>query len=140
MTVTATDNTGIRRVDLIDVTGGGAIPVGSEDYDAAAKVGTDTGRTCSTRLVHQCPNLSGETVRPTTLTVGRRDVVVRVTDTAGNVTQQGPYPVDVGTPSDRGAATAPARRRTAPSARTSRATAAAARSTTASARPSRAGS
>jgi hypothetical protein len=104
VTVTATDNSGIRRVDLIDVTGGGAIPVGSEDYAAAAKTGTDKGRTCSPRDVHQCPDLSGETIRPTSLTVGRRDLVVRVTDTAGNTAQQGPYQVDVGTPSDRGVA------------------------------------
>jgi hypothetical protein len=103
VTLTATDNTGIRRVDLVDVTGGGAIPVGSEAYDAP-QVGTDRGATCSARLVRQCPTLSGETVRPTSLTVGRRSLVVRVTDSAGNVSQQGPYSVDVGTPSNRGAA------------------------------------
>lgn len=100
--LSASDNSGIRRVDLLDVTGGGQTVVGSEDY-ADGGTHTDKGATCSSRLAHQCPNLAAETVRPTSLTVGSRQLIVRVTDTAGNVTQRGPYTVDVGTPSDRGA-------------------------------------
>jgi hypothetical protein len=41
-------------------------------------------------------------VRPTKLAAGTRSLKVRVTDAAGNVTEQGPYLVDVATPSDRG--------------------------------------
>ena len=74
--------------------------VGGEDYGAGAR--TRTGATCSPRIKKACPNLSNETVRPTRLAAGRRTLKVRVTDAAGNVTEQGPYVVDVVTPSDRG--------------------------------------
>ena len=49
-----------------------------------------------------CPNLRNETVRPTSLAAGRRTLRLRVIDAGGNVTEQGPYVVDVATPSDRG--------------------------------------
>ena len=41
-------------------------------------------------------------MRPTALSAGRRTLKVRVVDAAGNVTDRGPFPVDVATPSDRG--------------------------------------
>ena len=43
-----------------------------------------------------------ETVRPSSLQVGRRKLLVRVVDAGGNVVDRGPFPVDVITPSDRG--------------------------------------
>jgi len=96
----ATDNAGIRRVELHDVTVPGAPQlVGAEDYTAAK---TDAGATCSARLAKTCPNLARESVRPTALQVGRRLVLVRTIDAGGNPTDRGPYPVDVITPSDRG--------------------------------------
>ena len=96
----ATDNTGIRRVELHDVTVAGAPQlVGAEDYTAAK---TDAGATCSARLAKTCPELARETVRPTALQVGRRLLLVRTIDAGGNATDRGPYPVDVATPSDRG--------------------------------------
>jgi hypothetical protein len=96
----ATDNAGIRRVELHDVT----VPqapqlVGAEDYTAAR---TDGGATCSARLAKTCPNLARELVRPTALQVGRRQLLVRTIDAAGNHTDRGPYAIDVVTPSDRG--------------------------------------
>ena len=76
VTVSGADNTGIKRVEIIDVTGTPRV-VGSESYDAgptldAGDVKTDAGATCSFRFVHACPNLSGETVRPSSLEVGKR--------------------------------------------------------------------
>jgi hypothetical protein len=98
VTLDAGDNGGIRRVEIVDLSGGGI--VGTEDYGAGAR--TDKGGTCSPRLRKACPTLTNETVRPTRLAVGRRTLKVRVTDAAGNITEQGPYVVDVVTPSDRG--------------------------------------
>ena len=99
VTLDATDNGGIKRVQILDVTSGSNV-VGTEDYAAGAR--TDTGATCSFRLRKACPNLKNETVRPTNLAAGRRTLKVRIVDTADNVTEQGPYSVEVSTPSDRG--------------------------------------
>ena len=98
VTLDASDNGGIRRVEILDLSGGGI--VGGEDYGAGAR--TRTGATCSPRIKKACPNLSNETIRPTKLAAGRRTLKVRVTDAAGNITETGPYVVDVVTPSDRG--------------------------------------
>jgi hypothetical protein len=96
----ATDNSGIRRVELHDVTDPAAPQlVGAEDYTASK---TEAGATCSPRLVHTCPNLGRELVRPTALQVGRRMLLVRTIDAGGNRTDLGPYAIDVVTPSDRG--------------------------------------
>ena len=100
ITFDASDNGGIRRVEIIDVTQSGSRVVGVEDYAAGAR--TDTGATCSFRLRRACPNLKNETVRPTALAAGRRTLKVRIVDAGGNVLEQGPYAVDVKTPSDRG--------------------------------------
>ena len=99
VTLDATDNGGIRRVEIVDLSGGSAV-VGAEDYGAGSR--TDGGATCSPRLRRACPNLKNETVRPTSLPAGQRTLKVRVIDAAGNVSEQGPYVVDVATPSDRG--------------------------------------
>jgi hypothetical protein len=96
----ATDNAGIRRVELHDVTAPGAARlVGAEDYTAGS---TESGATCSARLAKTCPDLARELVRPTALQVGRRLLIVRTIDAAGNRTDRGPYAIDVVTPSDRG--------------------------------------
>ena len=96
----ASDNGGIKRVEIVDVSGGGANVVGAEDYAAGAR--TEAGATCSFRLRKACPNLKDEIVRPTSLAAGQRTLKVRVVDAADNVTEQGPYSVNVSTPSDRG--------------------------------------
>lgn len=99
ITLDAADNGGIKRVEIVDLSGGSAV-VGAEDYAAGAR--TDTGATCSPRLRKACPNLKNETVRPTSLPAGRRTLKLRIVDAADNVSEQGPYVVDVATPSDRG--------------------------------------
>jgi hypothetical protein len=88
--VSATDNTGIRRVELIDVTG-------------SARVVGAYAPTCNPRLAKPCPDLGRATVTPTSLEAGQRRLLVRTIDGGGNATDRGPYPVDVATPSDRGA-------------------------------------
>jgi hypothetical protein len=98
--VTATDNTGIRKVEILDVTDPAApVVVGDEDY---AIDRTDANKVCDYSQPAPCPNLARETVRPTALPAGQRVVSVRVTDSGGNVTTRGPYPVFAVTPSDRG--------------------------------------
>jgi hypothetical protein len=89
--LSATDNVGVRRVELFDVTTG-----------TPALVGARTLR-CSYRYVRPCGDLPRTTVTPTALQVGQRSLVVRTIDAAGNGTDSGPFPVSVITPSDRGA-------------------------------------
>jgi hypothetical protein len=89
--MSATDNAGIRRVELLDITAGTPVLIGAR---AVA---------CDARLARPCPDLGRTVIRPTGLQVGRRGVVVRTIDAAGNAVDRGPFPVDVITPSDRGA-------------------------------------
>jgi hypothetical protein len=105
VTLRVTDASGIRRLEIVDVTGGGAQLVGQEDYfTGAGGVQTDRGATCSFRFAAPCPQLNyGETLRASTLQAGRRSLVVRAIDSGGNVAQRGPYEVEVAYPSDRGA-------------------------------------
>ncbi|HET6548167.1 MAG TPA: hypothetical protein VFG79_06925 [Solirubrobacter sp.] len=98
--VTASDGAGIRRVELFDVTDP-TLPalVGVEDYTQGR---TDRGRACDFSRPAPCPNLNGEAVVPTGLPAGERRVLVRVTDTGGNLVDNGPYVVYARTPSNRG--------------------------------------
>jgi hypothetical protein len=101
VTVSATDGAGIRRVDLIDVTNPAApAVVGTQDF---AEVRTNANKLCTYSLAAPCPNLNRQPIRPTSLAAGQRQVIVRVTDTGGNVVDRGRYPVFAVTPSDRGA-------------------------------------
>jgi len=100
VTLSAADGAGIRRVDLLDVTNPAAPSVvGSEDYGS---VRTDAGGLCDYSRPAPCPQLSHEVVQPTALAAGQRQIVVRVTDTAGNAADRGPFAVTAVTPSDRG--------------------------------------
>lgn len=102
VTVTASDNAGIKRIEIVDVTPGTtARIVGRESYDGENL--TDKRGQCSFAFVHACPNLLDETVVPDSLEVGRRTLRVRVTDAADNVVEQGPYVIDAISPSNRGA-------------------------------------
>ena len=90
VTVSAADASGIRHVELVDVTGEHAV------------VGVLEGE-CSARLARPCPNLNDATLTPTSLQPGKRRLAVRVHDAAGNGAERGPFDVDVVSPSDRGA-------------------------------------
>src|SRR4051812_37252397 len=75
ITVSAGDNSGIRKVELIDVTDPAApAVVGSEDY---AIDRTSANKVCDYSLPAPCPVLSRETVRATALPAGQRTVAVR---------------------------------------------------------------
>jgi hypothetical protein len=102
--VKVSDPSGIRRLEIIDVTGTPAV-VGAEDYNTdGGGVQTDRGAACNYRYASPCPQLSyGETLRPTALQAGRRKLIVRATDAGGNAVDRGPYEAEVVTPSDRGA-------------------------------------
>ena len=102
VTVTATDATGIRRVELIDVTNARRRRRSSASRTTPTSR-TDANRICDYSQPAPCPSLTRETVRATSLPAGQRVVTVRVTDTGGNVVDSGPYPVFAVTPSDRGA-------------------------------------
>ncbi|HKG65761.1 MAG TPA: hypothetical protein VKB28_16960 [Solirubrobacteraceae bacterium] len=110
VTVSAADNAGIEKLEIFDLTNPAAPRVvASESYDVgptyeAGEQRTDKGATCSYRLAKPCPDLGGETIRPSSLQVGNRNLLVRVTDAGGNYVDRGPFPVNVATPSDRGAA------------------------------------
>ncbi len=88
--ISATDNAGVRRIELWDVTGPAPVLVGARDS------------ACSARLVKPCPDLPKTAVAPTALQIGDRNVLVRTIDSAGNATDRGPFQVDVITPSTRG--------------------------------------
>ena len=60
---TPSDNGGIRRVEIIDVTGGGG--ASSAPRTTRPARAPTRGATCSFRLAKACPNLRNETVRPT---------------------------------------------------------------------------
>jgi hypothetical protein len=102
--VKVSDPSGIRRVEIIDVTGAPTV-VGAEDYwTDGGGVQTDRGASCNYRFTSPCPQLAyGETLRATSLPAGRRKLVVRATDAGGNTVDRGPYEAEVVTPSDRGA-------------------------------------
>ena len=88
--LSATDNTGIRRVELWDISGAAPTLVGSRDAS------------CSPRLAKPCPDLGKTAVAPTALQIGRREMLVRAIDGAGNQADRGPFAVNVITPSTRG--------------------------------------
>ncbi len=103
--VRATDGSGISAVQAYDVTDPAAPQlVATESYDPASGGGTtDGGLSCVSTKPQPCPNLDGETIVPTALAAGRRQVLVRVLDRVGNFSDSVPTTVDVATPSDRGA-------------------------------------
>ena len=101
VTLDATDNGGIRRVEILDVTDGGTATSSARRTTRPARA-PSAARPARSACAKACPNLSNEIVRPTALPAGPRNLKVRVIDAGGNVTEQGPYTVDVATPSDRG--------------------------------------
>jgi hypothetical protein len=91
VTFDATDNTGIKRAEIVDVTDGGSSVVGTRSFP------------CDYRVTRPCPlNPSNQTIAPTSLSAGHRTLKVRIVDAAENAAERGPFVVDVATPSDRG--------------------------------------
>jgi hypothetical protein len=91
VTFSATDNVGIRRAEIVDVTDA-ANPsvVATEDYNSTA---TAQNARCSFTKPKPCPDLKSETLAASPAIAGRRTLLVRVTDAAGNQTVSTPFAV-----------------------------------------------
>ncbi len=86
VTFDATDNSGIRRVELVDVTPGEAERVLASDPLA-----------CDYSYAKPCPNATGHGISAGgAITPGARTLKVRVIDAGGNVGESAPFTVQVG--------------------------------------------
>ena len=91
LTFSATDNVGIRRAEIVDVTDAGKpVVVASEDY---ASIQTDDKARCDFTRPRPCPDLKKETIGASPAIGGRRTLILRVTDAAGNQAVSSPFPV-----------------------------------------------
>ena len=91
VTFSATDNVGIRRAELVDVTdAANPAVVAAADYNATATV---QNAKCSFTRPRPCPDLKNETLAPSPAIAGKRTLLVRVTDAAGNQTVSTPFAV-----------------------------------------------
>jgi hypothetical protein len=88
----ATDNTGIRRSEIIDVTET-ANPkvVASEDYNSGPN--TDAGTRCDYTRPRPCPDLKEETIAASPAIAGHRTLLLRVTDAGGETTVSAPFSI-----------------------------------------------
>jgi hypothetical protein len=91
VTFTASDNVGIRRTELVDVTDA-ANPsvVGAKDYLSSASAANTR---CDFTKPKPCPDLKNETLAPLPAIAGKRTLLLRVTDAAGNQTVSAPFAV-----------------------------------------------
>jgi hypothetical protein len=91
LTFTATDNVGIRRAEVVDVTDANAPRVvAAESYDATA---SDQKASCDFTRPKPCPDLKGETIAASPAIAGARTLLLRVTDAAGNQTVSAPFAI-----------------------------------------------
>jgi len=92
ITFSATDNTGIRRAEIVDVTDAAhPVVVASEDYDLATK--TDAGTRCDYTRPRPCPDIKDEKIAASPAVGGHRTLVVRVTDAGGETAVSAPFGV-----------------------------------------------
>jgi hypothetical protein len=91
LTFTATDNVGIRRAEIVDVTDADAPQVvATEDYGDGR---SDQNAACDYTRRKPCPDLKSETIAASPAIAGRRTLLLRVTDAAGNQTVSPPFAV-----------------------------------------------
>jgi hypothetical protein len=92
ITFSATDNTGIRRAEIVDVTNAAnPIVVASEDYDSGTK--TEAGTRCDFTRPRPCPDLKNERIAASPAVGGHRTLVVRVADAGGGTAVSVPFSV-----------------------------------------------
>jgi hypothetical protein len=91
LTFSATDNVGIRRAEIVDVTDA-AKPsvVASADYNATPTV---QSAKCSYSRPRPCPDLTKQTIAASPAIAGNRTLLLRVTDAAGNQTSSAPFAI-----------------------------------------------
>jgi hypothetical protein len=88
----ATDNVGIRRAELVDVTdASNPAVVVAKDYAGGAATGQ--GTRCDFTRPRPCPDLRNETIAASSPLAGHRTLLLRITDAAGNQTVSAPFSV-----------------------------------------------
>jgi hypothetical protein len=92
ITFSATDNSGIRRAEIVDVTDAAhPVVVASEDYDSGTK--TEAGTRCDYTRPRPCPDLKNERIAASPAVGGHRTLVVRVADAGGATAVSAPFGV-----------------------------------------------
>jgi hypothetical protein len=92
VTFSATDNSGIRRAEIVDVTDAdNPQVVAAEDYDSATR--TEAGTRCDYTRPRPCPDLKDERIAASPAVGGRRTLVVRVADAGGATAVSAPFVV-----------------------------------------------
>ena len=91
VTFSATDNVGIRRAEIVDVTDA-ANPsvVASKDYNSTQ---TSQNARCDFTRPRPCPDLKNESIAASPAIAGKRTLLLRITDAAGNQTVSEPFGV-----------------------------------------------
>jgi hypothetical protein len=92
VTFSATDNTGVRKAELVEVTdASNPAVVASEDYNTGPN--TDAGTRCDYTRPRPCPDVKDETIAPPTPIAGHRTLLLRVTDAGGETAVSAPFNV-----------------------------------------------
>lgn len=92
VTFSATDNSGIQRAEIVDVTDAAfPVVVASEDYRSGPN--TDAGTRCDYTKPRPCPDLKDETIAAPTAIAGHRTLIIRVTDAGGESVVSAPFSV-----------------------------------------------
>lgn len=91
VTFNATDNVGIRAAELVDVTDA-ANPsvVAAKDYTSTQ---TSQNARCDFTRPRPCPDLKNESIAASSAIAGKRTLLLRITDAAGNQTVSTPFAV-----------------------------------------------
>jgi hypothetical protein len=92
LTFSASDNSGIRVAEIVDVTdAANPVVVASEDYDTGPN--TDAGTRCDFTRPRPCPDVKNETIAAPTPIAGKRTLLLRVTDAGGETAVSAPFSV-----------------------------------------------
>jgi hypothetical protein len=92
ITFSASDNSGIRRAEIVDVTdAANPAVVASEDYNTGPS--TNAGTRCDYTRSRPCPDVKNETIAAPTPIAGHRTLLLRVTDAGGEAVVSAPFAV-----------------------------------------------
>jgi hypothetical protein len=90
LTFSASDNSGIKRAEIVDVTdAANPVVVASEDYNTGPN--TDAGTRCDFTRPRPCPDVKNETIAAPTAIAGHRTLILRVTDAGGETAVSAPF-------------------------------------------------
>jgi hypothetical protein len=90
LTFSASDNSGIRVAEIVDVTdAANPVVVASEDYNTGPN--TDAGTRCDFTRPRPCPDVKNETIAAPTAIAGHRTLILRVTDAGGETAVSAPF-------------------------------------------------